>query len=825
MNDKEPMMTQPDKKADRAEQKAKRKAARREAKADKKAARKEAYERLDRKGKIVYRMKRIGIALVLLLVSGTALFFLGATVRKWVVNRRVEWSLTHQASKEDILEKAKPDEKGDARIAQMEQYDKDDTWAIYVYICGSNLESNYIEELSEVTKYLTREEAQEMANERMAERKQRLTDFVSEIGEKGLDLPSFMYLPVKETQEDESEYEYYPAATMDIEEMLAVTLPENVEIVYQTGGASSWNKAGINPNRSQRFVYDSKGFREEEDNPAQDTGNADTLADFLRFCKKEHPADHKVLIFWDHGGGAFGFGSDELFGGDGLTLKEVREALGQVYPASEDNPPFEIIGFDACLMASLEVAESLNGYGRYLAASEELESGEGWDYTTWLEQLAEHPEMNSAQVGKAIVDSYVEYYANQSVQLGWMGIDNACTFSLIDIAGAHKVYEAYGEFASAALKDAIQNMDTLTILGKSANRSVRYGMNVYKIYNTIDLGIFMRNLSEEYPDETEKVLKALEEAVIYNRATSYEENSEGLSVYFPTDVEDIYGMFKYLEYINEVCDNQDIKALYYYKFAGCLNDELQAYADEKGYGKAKTLDTTPLKNLMKSVPELEEGGNFHIAVDEEQMSLIQDLSLDLFRVDEEEDKGFYYGGDQFLYLDEEGMIQTSFDGEWASIEGHFLSVEKIDETESAIKYRAPVSYNGKDSYLILVYDFEQEKMSIAGVIKMEESADTISRVTENVKSGSQIRPIYYVYDGASGSFAMEYGKMFFYKSTSRVEDKFLDDGKYVEFVTLKDTRGDKYYTQGIEFTVKNGKIIDEKLTDDYRTLQVQSENR
>ena len=48
------------------------------------------------------------------------------------------------------------------------------------------------------------------------------------------------------------------------------------------------------------------------------------------FCKTEYPADHTMVLFWNHGGGAFGYGSDELFGGEGL-FHTVVTGPGRIY--------------------------------------------------------------------------------------------------------------------------------------------------------------------------------------------------------------------------------------------------------------------------------------------------------------------------------------------------------------------------------------------------------------------------------------------------------------------------------------------------------------
>ena len=44
---------------------------------------------------------------------------------------------------------------------------------------------------------------------------------------------------------------------------------------------------------------------------------------------------------------------------------------------------FDFVGFDACLMATYEMAAHMASYADYMVASEELEPGIGWNYQGW----------------------------------------------------------------------------------------------------------------------------------------------------------------------------------------------------------------------------------------------------------------------------------------------------------------------------------------------------------------------------------------------------------------------------------------------------------
>ena len=60
--------------------------------------------------------------------------------------------------------------------------------------------------------------------------------------------------------------------------------------------------------------------------------------------------------------------------------------------------------------------------------------------------------------------------------------------------------------------------------------------------------------------------------------------------------------------IEQVCDDPAIRALYYYKVAGCLPEELQAYVAEQGYGEILPMNPQALKALQKTDVTLLEDG-------------------------------------------------------------------------------------------------------------------------------------------------------------------------------------------------------------------------
>ena len=170
-------------------------------------------------------------------------------------------------------------------------------------------------------------------------------------------------------------------ASGDIEEMIAGSQSENVKFVIQTGGAGAWaDTYGISAEKTQRYVVTGGEISLIEEKESVNMGKEDMLVDFLSWGIENYAAAKMGLIFWNHGGGSIsGVCFDELNENDSLSLEEIDTALTSVYDKMTDK--FAFIGFDACLMATVETANMLVPHADYMFASEETEPGYGWDYT------------------------------------------------------------------------------------------------------------------------------------------------------------------------------------------------------------------------------------------------------------------------------------------------------------------------------------------------------------------------------------------------------------------------------------------------------------
>lgn len=257
-------------------------------------------------------------------------------------------------------------------------------------------------------------------------------------------------------------------------------------------------------------------------------GESDTLADFLTFVQKDYPADHTAVVLWNHGGGPLvGACFDEEAGFDALTLPELDDAFATGVEA-RGGAPYDIVGFDACLMGSLETASLLCDDAHWLLASEEIEAGAGWDYAPLVKALGSGKDAQEACV--AVCDGYVAKCATRHK-------DAAATLAAIDLSKVDDVCDALDE-ALAATR-AAKGSDTATL------RTLAYGVRQAESFggaskkeghtNLVDLMGAATNAktSDEFGKKWQELADVLGEAVsyhVYGRATS---GAHGLSIWYP----------------------------------------------------------------------------------------------------------------------------------------------------------------------------------------------------------------------------------------------------------------------------------------------------
>ncbi len=305
-------------------------------------------------------------------------------------------------------------------------------------------------------------------------------------------------------------------ATDDLNEMLYAGLDNpNLNVLIQTGGCRHWRNSVISAGKQQRWALSSQGIAllDEKKETVSMTDEGE-LSDFIRFCARTAPADRYMLIFWDHGGGSVsGYGYDETRPNDSMNLVEISRAL------DDAGVLFDFIGFDACLMGTLETAIAMEPYADYLIASEEAEPGTGWYYTNWLKLLNQSSSTNTLNLGRQICDDFTTKNAMYASSTG-------TTLSVVDLAElGGTVAEKLGQFGSGLTGQLQSNQYQEVAYARNGSREFSPANRL----DQVDLVDFCLNLNTK---ESKSLAQAVQSAVKYNRVNGIT-NAYGLSIYFP----------------------------------------------------------------------------------------------------------------------------------------------------------------------------------------------------------------------------------------------------------------------------------------------------
>ena len=639
----------------------------------------------------------------------------------------------------------------------------------------------------------------------------------------------------------------YSMATKDLQEMANATIGDNVNIIVYTGGCSQWKNNLVSSRTNQIYKIENGGqFRLLNDN----VGNKpmvtpSTLSEFIRFCAQNYPANRNMLILWDHGGGSItGYGYDQKFKSSGsMTLDGIDQAL------AEGGVTFDVLGFDACLMATVETAQMASKYADYLLASEESEPGIGWYYTDWVTLLSRNTSTPTVTLGKRIVDDFVTMCARQCP-----GQDT--TLSLTDLAEFSYTVPPLLNDWSDATYSLIQS-DYRTV-SRARGNAKEFAAD--SRIDQADLASICYNLNNT---ESSSLANALRSAIKYNKTSSTVRNAYGLSIYFPyrnmSTVSKAVKTYSKIGMQNNYSRCVQAFATYassgqassysngYSSGLGSLLSGLSGYStgstgysgnsgysSSSGYGGSSystSYDTSDLIYALlgqmmsgRSIENVrgltEENDDFLVdvlnsdAVDvramadyisentfdasllkwsvgedgapemllpQDQWDLISELKLSVFRND---GQGFIdLGLDLYEgFFKENGALSGEYDGGWLHINGHEVAYYQMytivaDDGTRVTMGRVPCLYNGQRANLLIeivndnpavvgvCYDYQNdaEILTYAKAATEYNSTDTVTFLAD-----------YYTYDNI-------------YENTYRISDEFtVGDGLEASFMYVAD---------------------------------------
>jgi hypothetical protein len=522
--------------------------------------------------------------------------------------------------------------------------------------------------------------------------------------------------------------------------------------------------------------------------------NPATLTDFIQYSQANYPANRYMLVLWDHGGGSLtGYGYDQHFKGDSMTLTEIATAL------KNGGCVFDVIGFDACLMSTLETAMVLEPYADYMIASEETEPGIGWYYTGWVTALAQNTSTATTDLGKKLIDDYIAKCIEQTSQ-------NQSTLALIDLAELKgTVPSAFASFA----KSTNGLIDTDSFKTVSDARADAKEFAASSQINQIDLIDFAENLGTAEGKAFADVLRG---CIKYNRTTNNITNSNGISIYFPhsrfSQVNSALAEYsaigipaEYSECIRSYASlaaggqvtssgggigggvgGDMLGSLLGSLLGGSsgsssgatsgggLGDLLSSFLGAGDFssitgGGKSWLDTDRMQSSLSyyeanrfdaSALEItQKGGRRVIALTPEQWDLVQFMEMNVFLDD---GQGFIdLGLDNVYDYNDNGDLIMEYDGTWLALNGQIVSYYMVSDDHSgdtySIKGRVPALLNDQLVDIMIVFDNDNPDGVVLGAqprYDAETEAGTIAKEGFlGIAPGDTIDYLcdYYTYEG------------------------------------------------------------------------------
>lgn len=618
-------------------------------------------------------------------------------------------------------------------------------------------------------------------------------------------------------------------ATSDLKEMYGADIADNVNVIVLTGGCKSWTNSTVSSDVNQIYKVEKGGIRcLVSDDGKEPMTKSSTLSDFIKYCSKNYPAERNILVMWDHGGGAIsGFGYDEKNESAGsMTLKGIRDAL------SAGGVKFDFVGFDACLMGTLENALMLGDYADYLIASEETEPGVGWYHTGWLNDLSAKTAFSTLQLGKRIADDFTAYCEQKCP-------GQKTTLSVVDLAELRAtVPDKFSAFAKETVE--LIGGDDYKVVSDARANARSFALSSKS--DQVDVVHLAHNIGTE---DAKALISAVRGAVKYNRTSTNMTNAYGLAVYFPyqrtsrvdsavkvyesigidSDYTQCVRSFASLEVAGQAVaggSSSPIGSLFG-QFVGQSPVSSSGVTDILGQllGGSGTLSelTGGASSFFgrgldeKSAAEYiaanqldqskltwqKDGSSYVLALDESDWALVHDLKLNVFYDD---GSGYVDLGLDMIYdFTEDGALIGEYDGAWFAINGQavpFYFEETSGNNDSyAMSGRVPILLNGDRAELLIVFDSDNEEGYVAGVRRVYDDGETetVAKSLEALKEGDVIDFVcdYYTYKGEYED-SYKIGDQIVYDGTLTVSDVRIDRSKCSAMYMITDIYEKEYFT-------------------------------
>ncbi|MDO4403857.1 MAG: clostripain-related cysteine peptidase [Atopobiaceae bacterium] len=611
------------------------------------------------------------------------------------------------------------------------------------------------------------------------------------------------------------------AATKDLTEMLSASAGDNITFVVETGGAKKW-QSNIRTNSLSRYVIKNGSISEVGTLRNANMGDGTVLADFLTWGIENYPAENMGVILWDHGAGSItGVCFDEHNNYDAIALSELDKAFATANAKLWEK--FEFVGFDACLMSTLETANVLASYAKYMIASQETEPATGWEYSSLVHYLAQNPTSNGADLGRALCDNYLSTLPSSSA--AW------ATLAVIDLSKIDELVQSFYRFSQEMYASG-SNQSTLAAMTRGIKQAENYGSNnrLEGYTNMVDLYGIVSACADVTPSAAD-VKAALDAAVVYQVRGKYHSKSCGLSTYYPlaiTDAKELSTFQKvavnpsYLSYIDRLVHGGTYNGgSEYVAFPDdtwfqdgiwnwSVSEGEQAPQSEEYWNYVNQHSDESQVITLAQEPQLDDEGSYWFQLDQHGIDNAAVVSALLFTYSSDGNDVIALGETYDVYGDwETGTFTDNFNGKWLSLpDGQNLCLYVAEHTNDYVTYTSPITLNGEERFLRLTQDLASGDVTVEGTWSAIGQNGAVDRGVTPLKRGDVIVPRYDAISTQNNAKSLYEGNPYTVADkTLHVDYSSLPANNYLYSFRIQDVFGDSHIANSAEFEIdKDGTI-------------------
>ncbi|MBN9419906.1 MAG: hypothetical protein J0I12_30910 [Candidatus Eremiobacteraeota bacterium] len=252
---------------------------------------------------------------------------------------------------------------------------------------------------------------------------------------------------------------------------------------------------------------------------SNNTADPAQLSEFIQWGMQKYPAENYALIISDHGGGWQGACSDDR-SNSWMTLPMLEQGLSDA--REKTGRKLDVLGFDACLMASAEVAHQLRDEATYLVGSQETEGGAGWQYNRVLSKdtLASTDERIRTRL-----DYTPKEFAENIVNMAQGHQGDLATMTAFDTSKIGAITDSVKSFGEAIVNSPISSADLAAAKGETQG-----------FYEFHDLHDFASKVAAKAGDDANLAAKAaavqqaIGDAIIAEQHSESYPNAHGVTI-------------------------------------------------------------------------------------------------------------------------------------------------------------------------------------------------------------------------------------------------------------------------------------------------------